>query len=504
MTEQRGRTRRPQGTDPRQRRRTGGRGDRRARPDQTVRMAPVQVGDELELTVDRLGYRGEGVARHEGFAVFIEGALPGERVQARVTQVARSFAHAHLHTVLTPATERVVPLCAVYDLCGGCQLQHLSYAGQLQFKRQAVVDALTRIGKFPSQAVEALVRSTIPMDEPWRYRNKVQVAAAVRGGRFVIGFVEEGTHEPVEASECLIRPVGHDQVLAKTLEVIDHYAIGAYDEASGQGDVTRIAIRTTKGGEVLLIVDTAGASLPHAKAFASALAAKVDGIEEEEASDARGLGRPRIRLAGIVHQPSSGASRVLYGVPYVDETIAGLDFRVSADSFLQVNPVQTERLYQEAIQAAVLETEDFVWDLYCGIGTLSLLAAQHCRRVVGIEEVEQAVDDAKANATRNGLPHADFVAGRVEQAIVDLLEREGPPDVVLLDPPRAGCAPEVLAALLVASPRRIVYVSCNPATLARDLRLLADGGYESRLIQPLDMFPQTAHVECCVSLVRSS
>lgn len=477
-------------------RRAGGAG-RDRRNASATEQPPVRVGDQYELTVERLGYRGEGVARHEGFTVFVDGALPGERVQARVTRVARSFAHAQLCCVLTPSVERVSAPCPVYELCGGCQLQHLSDAAQLRFKRQAVIDALTRIGKFPALQMEAVVRATLGMEQPWRYRNKVQVAAAARGGRFVVGFVEEGTHEPVEASTCLIRPEVHDQLLALTLALAERFALQAYDESTGQGDVFRITIRTTTSGDALLVLTTVRHRLPQAEEFAQALAEKVE-LLGVQAPDSQ-----QVRLAGVVQQAGATWSRVLWGVPYVQETISGLVFRVSADSFLQVNPLQTERLYEEALQVAALTPSDSVWDLYCGIGTLSLLAARSSKRVVGIEEVASAVADAKDNAVRNGLANAHFIAQSVEAAMADLVEQEGQPDVVLLDPPRAGCAPEVIAALVAASPRRIVYVSCNPATLARDLRLLADGGYELASAQPVDMFPQTAHVECVVGLMRS-
>lgn len=489
------------------------------------RVPPVVVGQTVEIGIDRLGYRGEGVGRVEGFTVFVEGALPGELVSARVAVVARTFAQAVLLQVKTAAAERVAPPCPVFDLCGGCQLQHLSYEAQLVWKRQAIVDALVRIGHFQADDVAAQVAQTLGMDDPWRYRNHVQVAAADRGGQFVAGFVEEGTHEPVEAAECLIRPHSHDDLLTRSLAIIEALGLEGYDEATGSGDIRSLAIRTNQTGEALVVIRTVGETLPHSAELARRLAAS---------SLPSG-----IRVVGVVQvAPRSPSGQSIWGRDTLDEVIMGLSFQVSATSFLQVNPSQTQVLYETALAAAQLRPDDTLWDIYCGIGTLTLLAAQHVRRAVGVEEVAAAVLDARHNAQINGLEQTEFRVGRAERVVRELLtdasakgkpvsvdSAGGPavnaeavvggiavgedavrggslPDVVLLDPPRAGCAPEVIAALADARPERIVYLSCNPATLARDLRLLADRGYALKSVQPIDMFPQTAHVECVAVIYR--
>ncbi len=488
---------------------------------------PVKVGDQIDVSVERLGYRGEGVARHQGVAVFVEGVLPGERAAVRITRVAKSHVFAKALRIVETAHDRVAAPCPVFGVCGGCQVQHLSYEGQLRFKRQLVKDALQRIGKFDADVVDRLVKPTIGQADPWRYRNKVSVMAKAREGRFVAGFVEEGTHEPVEHGECLIRPAAYDDVQRTLVRLLGELAIAPYDEGDRTGAVAEIVIRSTRAGDVMVVLRTAspllaaGAELARklseempagyrlASVVEQAVAQSGPGREPGSRTVAEhGPGSGIGQASGSGHGPGRGRSalrqdKLIWGSQYIVDAVgeAGeLQMQVSASSFLQVNPVQTDILYRRALAMADIGSDDIVFDLYCGIGTLSLLAAKHARSVYGVESVPAAAADAVANARRNKVDNAHFITGRAEHEVPLLIESGIRPNVVLLDPPRSGCEADVLLALAAAQVARVVYVSCNPATLARDLRLLVDHGYVIDDVAPVDMFPQTAHVEVISSM----
>ncbi len=529
------------------------------------RTLPVKVGDQIDVMVERLGYRGEGVARHQGVAVFVEGVLPGERAAVRIVRVARSHAFAKALRIVDAAPDRVAAPCPVFGLCGGCQVQHLTYEAQLRFKRQVVTDALQRIGKFDPALLDRLVKPAIGQTDPWRYRNKVSVMAKAREGRFVAGFVEEGTHEPVEQEECLIRPAVFDGVLRTLVRLLEELAIAPYDEGDETGSVAEIVIRDTRAGDVMVVLKTAAPLLAGGEELARRLSREMPAghrlasvVEQAAVRSGSGSGHGRTVAAGV--GPGSGSEhgrmvatgvgpqagsgsalggmdamrtgpqgaaehgseagvasgrdrravrqaprqeRLIWGSPYILDEVgeAGeLKIQVSASSFLQVNPVQADTLYRQALAMAVIGSDDVVFDLYSGIGTLSLLAARSARAVYGVESVPAATADAAANARRNHVDNAYFVTGRAERIAPLLIEGGIRPNVVLLDPPRSGCEADVLLALAAAQVARVVYVSCNPATLARDLRLLADHGYVIGDVAPVDMFPQTSHVEVISSM----
>ncbi|MHB1629411.1 MAG: 23S rRNA (uracil(1939)-C(5))-methyltransferase RlmD [Bacilli bacterium] len=467
---------------------------------------PVKVGDQIDVTVERLGYRGEGVARHEGVAVFVEGVLPGERAAVRIVRVARSHAFAKALRIVDAASDRVAAPCPVFGLCGGCQVQHLSYEAQLRFKRQVVTDALQRIGKFDPALLDRLVKPVIGQTDPWRYRNKVSVMAKAREGRFVAGFVEEGTHEPVEQEECLIRPAVYDGVLRTLVRLLEELAIAPYDEGDETGSVAEIVIRDARAGDVMVVLKTATPLLAGGEELARRLSREMPAGHRlasvvEQAAVRSGSGSGHGRMAAV--RQALRQERLIWGSPYILDAVGEareLQMQVSASSFLQVNPVQADTLYRQALAMAAIGSDDVVFDLYSGIGTLSLLAARSARAVYGVESVPAATADAAANARRNHVDNVHFVTGRAERVVPLLIEGGIRPNVVLLDPPRSGCEADVLLALAAAQVARVVYVSCNPATLARDLRLLADHGYVLGEVAPVDMFPQTAHVEVISSM----
>ncbi|KUO96491.1 hypothetical protein ATW55_01150 [Ferroacidibacillus organovorans] len=471
----------------------------------------MRLGQTYEVVIDRLGFQGEGVARVEGFTVFVPGALIGERVVARMERVERSFARAVLLQVVEAAEERVLPRCSVYAECGGCNLQHMSAEAQLRMKKMTVMDALERIGRFPKEDVRAWVRDVIPSPNVWQYRNKVTWTVSVEAGRFAVGFVEEGSHDPVDTDDCAIVPE-HVLRIVKAMRRVDEAVRGADMErggetergvdrsaasSPGQGAGTSAAMLSPWRGVHHVRVRTNGA----AEVLIALLVAPGVTFSPEDVRLFRiELEAQRVKVVGLIADDGV-AERVLFGQAQMEERIAGLAFGVSSRSFMQVNPAQAERLYAEALALAGLTGTQRVWDIYAGIGTLTLMAGRQAGSVVGVEIVEEAVRDAQMNIERNGMHHVRMMLGDAQDVVSRLAEDERP-DVVFLDPPRAGCEKRVLDAICDAAPARIVYVSCNSATLARDLRILADRGYAVDVAQPLDMFPQTSHVECVVSTYR--
>ncbi|MGE5590714.1 MAG: 23S rRNA (uracil(1939)-C(5))-methyltransferase RlmD [Bacillota bacterium] len=453
----------------------------------------------MQLEVTGLGHGGEGVARHDGMAVFVPGAMPGDVVTARFTDVRTTYVRAELVSIDRPAADRVEARCPIYEACGGCQLQHVSYPRQLALKTQQVKDALQRIGHLDP----ALVRDTIGAQNPWNYRNKAQFPVGLLnlrpgGGpgaspepRVVAGLYARGTHQVIDADACLIQNETNNRILAAAKGLISRYGYPVYDERSGAGLVRHVLARVgTKSGQAMAVLVTAERRLPRGQDFARDLMAAVPGLVTvvQNVNPRRTnvvLGEENITLAG------PGA---------IEDELLGLTFSISPRSFFQVNPEQTEVLYCKALEFAGLSGDEFVVDAYCGIGTISLCLARRAGRVLGIEEVPEAIDDARENAIRNRLSNAEFRVGTVEEWAPRLAAEGLHPDVVVVDPPRAGVEASALDAFVQMGPKRIVYVSCNPATLARDLAHLTERGYRCKEIQPVDMFPHTSHVECVALL----
>lgn len=433
----------------------------------------LQVGDQVELLIERLGIYGEGVGRVEGLTLFVEGALPGERVRVELYEKRSTFARGRVMTRLTSSPQRVEPVCPLFGRCGGCQLMHLAYEGQLAMKRQRVVDALERVGKFISPIVAPCQPSPIPL----AYRNKIQMP--VIGGR--LGLYAQGSHRLIEVERCFI----HCDLGERALETIRPMLESHPDVDLVKHLLIKTALSTQ---QLLVVVVTRGERFP-------------SGLAEQILT-----AMPEIR--GVVQNinPDEGNRilghrfRILAGEGSIDERLSGLLFKVSPASFFQVNPGQAEQLYRKVVEWAALTGKERVLDAYCGVGTLSLLLAKQALEVVGIESVPEAVRDAKENAQKNEIAHARFLCGPAEELIQSLSGI----DVAVLNPPRKGCEASLLEALAALKPRRIVYVSCDPATLARDLQILASSGYHLDEVQPYDMFPQTAHVESVASLSMKS
>lgn len=450
---------------------------------------PVKKGDIIEVQISGLGSSGEGVGRYNGFTVFVKNALPEEIVQAEIVLVKKNYAVGVLKQLIKVASERTEPICPVYKECGGCQLQHLSYAGQLKMKQQQVLDALTRIGH-----LDVEVLPVIGCSNPWNYRNKMQFPAAVNAeGKINIGCYAAATHSVIDTGSCLIQKEANNEVLTTVRKWMQRFGISAYDEKTGKGLVRHVMSRVgVHSGEVMAVLITSAYDIPHKKELVEWLEKYVPGLVSV--------------VQNINKKPTNvvmgSKTRVLYGRPTITDSLGALSFNISAQSFFQVNSEQAEKLYNKALEYAALNGNETVVDVYCGTGTISLYLAKHAAQVYGIEIVPPAIEDAKKNAADNNCHNAEFILGDAAEKLPELLAQGIQPDVVIVDPPRAGCEQKVLQAIADVKPKRIVYVSCNPASLARDLAYLAERDYKALAAQPVDMFPMTSHVETVVSLSK--
>lgn len=450
---------------------------------------PVKQGDNITLTVNGLGSSGEGVGKYEGFTVFVKGALPEEEVRVTITLVKKSYAVGALEEIVKASAERVEPACPVYKECGGCQLQHLSYKGQLECKRQQVQDALTRIGHLNLEVLPVLGAA-----EPWSYRNKMQFPAATdTEGVLQIGCYATATHSVVDTDACMISKEANNAIMKTVRTWMQHYNISAYDEKTGKGLVRHIMGRVgVHSGEVMAVIITSGYDIPHRSVLIEWLKRYVLGL----VSVVQNINKKQTNVV------MGSKTRVLYGAESIKDSLGSLSFHISAQAFFQVNSEQAEKLYNKALEFAALSGKETVVDVYCGTGTISLYLARHAKQVYGIEIVAPAIENAKKNAEENKCSNAEFICGDAAVELPKLLAGGVRPDVVVVDPPRAGCEQKVLAAIADVQPERVVYVSCNPASLARDLAFMEQHGYKAIVAQPVDMFPMTSHVETVVLLNR--
>jgi len=440
-------------------------------------------GDELELTIDRLAYGGAGVARRDGYVVFVRGAVPGDRVRARVTKAKRSFAEADSLELLEPSPERVEP-AAPHP---GAPWQVLPYERQLSEKEDQVRDALARIGRFDDPPVEPI----LPAVERLRYRNKLEYSFGEDDrGELVLGFHRPGRFDAIDdVSSDVLASERVDELREAVKAWCRAEGLSTWDRRAQQGLLRNLVVREGRrtGQLQARLVTSPGSSL------------RIDELAAVAPADSLLW----TRAAGVAETTREGRTEVVTGSPTLEEELAGLRFRISPDAFFQTNTEMAERLYASAVELAGLTGRERVLDLFCGIGTIALVVALDAGHVWGVEVVEEAVADAIENARLNGIDNASFFAGDVRLAMRPLLERSGRPDVVVVDPPRAGLSQKVVRRVLEAEARRIVYVSCNPTTLAPNARQLVDAGYELRTIRPVDMFPQTPHIECVALFERA-
>ncbi|WP_288678832.1 23S rRNA (uracil(1939)-C(5))-methyltransferase RlmD [uncultured Clostridium sp.] len=453
----------------------------------------VEKNKEYIFDIISQGYEGEGIAKIDNkYPIFIEGALKGEKVKVRIVKVNKNFAYGKLMEVLEASEERVKPPCAIYKRCGGCKLQHASYKAQLDFKWDRVKDCVSKIGKLDP----SIVKYPLGMEEPWRYRNKVQLPIGLINGEVKIGFFAPRSHDIIDMESCLIQDEIGDKVVKLTREWIEKFNIrpynvdGEYDE---KGIVRHIMIRrgfTTN--EVMVVLVTNGETLPHKEEFVDLMVKNIPGIK----SVIQNINSKKTNvILGL-------ESKTLWGEDTISDYIGDFRFNISPLSFFQVNPTQTEVLYGKALEYANLTGNEEVFDAYCGTGTITLFLSQKAKKVYGVEIIPQAIDNAWINAKENKVENVEFFVGESEVVIPDLINKGVKADVVVVDPPRKGCDKKLLDAITNIDAKKIVYVSCDPSTLGRDLKVLEENGYKTLEVQPVDMFPNTAHIENVALLIK--
>lgn len=453
----------------------------------------IEKNKDYIVDIVSQGYEGEGIAKLEGnFTMFVEGALKGEKVKVKAVKVKKSYAYGKVIEILESSKERVEPVCPIYKKCGGCRLQHTTYKEQLEFKTERVKDCITKIGKLDDN----IVIDTIGMENPYRYRNKVQLPIGLQNGKLSIGFFAPRSHEIIDMESCHIQDEVADKVVGLTRKWIENHNIrpyfvdGNYDEG---GVVRHIMIRRGfKTNEVMVVIVTNGKVLPHKEELIDIIKDNIPGIKSI--------------IQNVNCKPTNvilgQESITLWGEDTISDYIGEFKFNISPLSFFQVNPVQTEVLYSKALEFADLKGEETVFDAYCGTGTITLFLSQKAKKVYGVEIIKEAIDNAWINAEENSVNNVEFFTGESEKIIPDLIGKGIKADVVVVDPPRKGCDRKLLEAITSIDAKRIVYVSCDPSTLARDLAIIEELGYKTVEVQPVDMFPQTSHVECVVRIER--
>ena len=448
----------------------------------------MKKDDLITLDITDMGTDGEGIGKYEGFTFFVKDAVDGDRVEAKIMKMKKNYGYARLMQVLKPSPVRREPGCPHARPCGGCQLQAMDYQAQLDLKARKIQSHLIRIGGFADMPKPEIMG----MENPWRYRNKAQFPFGTdREGRTVTGFYAARSHQIIPCTDCLLGVEENQMVLEKVLAHMEQYQIPAYDERSGKGLVRHVLIR--KGfatGELMVCLILNGRTIKALDRLSASLQ-EIPG------------------MTGITINVNTDNTNVImgrelllvWGRGYITDRIGNVTYQISPLSFYQVNPVQTQKLYETALEYADLKGTESVWDLYCGIGTISLFLAQKAGQVYGVEIVPEAIEDARANARLNGISNAEFFVGKAEEVLPKKYKEEGiHADVIVVDPPRKGCDPAALSTIVRMQPKRIVYISCDSATLARDLKYLCQEGYEVRKVKGCDMFAFTMHVETVVML----
>lgn len=451
----------------------------------------LKKNDIVTLEITGYGSDGEGLGRVQDMVVFVPFTVIGDVAQVRIVKALKSYCYGRAEKILTPSTERTEAPCAKFGICGGCRVMHMTYEEQLRMKRRIVQDCMSRIGK-----ITCPVEKVIAAERLYEYRNKIQTPVGIgKNGEIVAGFYRSGSHDIVPHDGCLIEPNRAGIVKKTVLEWMRQYRIAPYDEQTRKGLVRHIYIRLAEGtGELMLVLVTASKHLPY------------------RAELLRSLQQSGTEVTTVVQNIQSKATNVvlgnenivLLGSGKILDEADGLQFLISPDSFYQVNTQQMVKLYQTALQMAEIDKDDVVFDLYCGTGTISLFAARQAKQVIGVEIVPAAVADANENKKQNGISNCSFYLGDAAKVTKMLYERGERADIIMVDPPRKGCSADAIQLLVELNPKKIVYVSCNPATLARDLALLEQQGYRTKKIQPLDLFVHSSHVETVCLLEKSA
>lgn len=453
----------------------------------------VIKNEEYILDIVSQGYEGEGVAKIDSYPIFIEGALRGEKVKVKIVKVNKNFAYGKLLEVIEKSEGRVEPKCKYFKKCGGCKLQHMNYETQLDFKWERVKDCIKKIGGLS----EDLVEYPIGMEEnPYKYRNKVQLPIGMDKSKPVLGFYAPRSHDIIDIEECLIQEEDANKISKITREWIEEFNImpafvdGKFNK---KGFLRHVMIRKGfKTGEVMVVIVATRKDLKHIDELIKKLEFHVEGLKSVVLC-------VNAKDTNVILTPEC---YTLWGEDYIQDYIGDFKFNISPLSFFQVNPMQTEVLYNKVLEYAELTGKETVFDAYCGTGSITLFLSQKAKKVYGVEIVEPAIINARENAKMNNVSNTEFFVGKSEEVIPKLIKEGVKADVIVVDPPRKGCDIKLLKAIGETKPERVVYVSCDPSTLARDLKILDELGYKTEKVQPVDMFPQTAHIENIAKLVR--
>jgi 23S rRNA (uracil1939-C5)-methyltransferase len=453
-------------------------------------MAALKKNDQVEIRIEDIGSEGEGIGRYEGYTLFVKDTVMGDVALVQVMKTGKTYGYARLVKLLEASPYRVEPRCPVAARCGGCQLMHVDYAKQLEYKENKVRNCLARIGGFTEIPMEPVCG----MEEPYYYRNKSQYPVGRnKDGSIAIGFYAGRTHSIIDTSHCFIGAKVNEDIIAIVRSFIEKFKLEPYEEELHKGLIrhvlTRVGFRT---GEIMVCLVINGRELPHGEELVESLK-KINGMK----SICLNVNKEKTNvILGDRIIP-------LWGEPYITDYIGDIKYQISPLSFYQVNPVQTKKLYDIALEYADLHGEETVWDIYCGIGTISLFLAQKAKKVYGVEIVPQAIEDAKKNALINNITNAEFFIGAAEEVLPTKYKEEKIyADVIVVDPPRKGCDQSLLDTILAMAPKRVVYVSCDPATLARDLKFLCEKDYELKRVRAVDQFSHSTHVETVVLISR--
>lgn len=448
---------------------------------------PVIKNNDYTMMIDDIGVNGEGIGKIDGYTLFVPGGLPGDTIKVKVTKVKKNFGFGRLEAILQPSLSRVEAPCQSFGRCGGCQIQHLDYKAQLDFKKEKVKGALEHIAGLK----DVHVHDTIGMEEPFYYRNKAQFPVGMINGNIEVGFYAPRSHRIIPIEHCYIQHRINETIIAKVKEYMNENAIEPYDETRHTGLIRHVVTRWSQStGDVHVTLVINGKRLPKSEQLIQKLTT-IDGISGISFSSNKE--KTNVILGEKVE--------TIWGNPTIRDVIGDIYFDISPLSFYQVNPIQTEKLYEKALAYADLTGGEIVWDAYCGIGTISLFLAKQAKKVYGVEIVSQAIEDAKHNAKINKIQNVEFYVGKAEEVIPEVYRETGiNPDVIVVDPPRKGCDQALLNTMIEMQPERIVYVSCDPSTMARDVKVLVGGGYEVVEVQPVDMFAHTVHVEAIIKM----
>ncbi|MDO4488965.1 MAG: 23S rRNA (uracil(1939)-C(5))-methyltransferase RlmD [Eubacteriales bacterium] len=461
--------------------------------------------EEFEILITDISDEGAGIGKtSDGFIWFIKDSVPGDRVLAAATKVKKSYGFGRVVRIIEGSPDRIESRCPVARPCGGCQIQALGYDAQLKFKAGKVKSCLERIGGFSDFSFEDI----IGMEEPWRYRNKAQYPVASKNGEIITGFYAGHTHSVISCEDCLIGDSCNGLIMKTVTEFLKEKKISAYNEETGKGLVRHVLIRTSHStGEIMVCLVINGDKLPQADILTERLAS-LSFDDKDAVTNTDTAGKKSHMITSVMLCVNKDRTNVimgekvinLFGPGFITDSILGVKFKIGPLSFFQVNPVQVEKLYSKALEYAGLTGNESVWDLYCGVGTITLCMAGAAREVLGVEIIPEAIYNAKENAGLNNIDNAKFYVGKAEEIVTGWTDKH--PDVICVDPPRKGCDEKCLETILKVSPERVVYVSCNPATLARDLKILCEGGYRLEKVCPVDLFPHTVHVETVVLLSK--